>query len=221
MITYCFTVNYRSSKEVKPARRITRVEGNSVMTAPTLTTPLPAAAERLRRTSLWMRALIAIGALILVLVPGIFWTAEPDVLQKAAADLLPATAQPSRFTITPGIKAWVMAVVALSVALGLYALLQAWHLFGAYGRGVVFGPEASARLRRLAWALMAAALVRPLTKTVVVLLLTWHNPPGQRQLVISLSWEDYLSLLFGGLLFAMSWAMAEARRLEQENASFV
>jgi hypothetical protein len=188
----------------------------------TASTPtLPSPAERLRRMSLWMRALIVVGALILVLVPGFFWMAEPDVLQKAAADLLPASAQPGRFTITPAVRHGAIGVVAASVALGLYALLQVWHLFGAYGRGVVFGPEASGRLRRLAWALMAAALVRPLTKTVVVLLLTWHNPPGQRQLVISLSWEDYLSLLFGGLLFAMSWAMVEARRLEQENAGFV
>ena len=134
---------------------------------------------------------------------------------------MPATAQPSQFTITPEVKRWAMGVVAVSVALGLYALWQVWHLFAAYGRGVVFGPEASDRLRRLAWALMATALVRPLTKTVVVLLLTLNNPPGQRQLVISLAWEDYLSLLFGGLLFAMSWAMAEARRIEQENAGFV
>lgn len=186
-----------------------------------LTSIPPSPAERLRRMSRWMRALIVIGALILVLVPGFFWMAEPDVLQKAAAELLPASAQPGRFTLTPAVRYGATGVVTASVALGLYALLQAWHLFGAYGRGVVFGPEASTHLRRLAWALMASALVRPLTKTVVVLLLTWHNPPGQRQLVIGLAWEDYLSLLFGGLLFAMLWAMAEARRLEQENAGFV
>ena len=184
-------------------------------------TSQPSTAERLRRMSRWMQVLIAAGAAILVLVPGLFWMAEPSVLQSAMADLMPATAQPSQFTITPEVKRWAMGVVAVSVALGLYALWQVWHLFAAYGRGVVFGPEASDRLRRLAWALMATALVRPLTKTVVVLLLTLNNPPGQRQLVISLAWEDYLSLLFGGLLFAMSWAMAEARRIEQENAGFV
>jgi hypothetical protein len=189
--------------------------------------PLPdrpialAPAERLRRMSRWMRVLIAIGALILLLVPGMFWLAEPAVLQRAAADLLPASAQPVQFSITPQVQRWAIGVVAFSVALGLYALLQVWHLFGAYGRGIVFGPEASSRLRKLAWALMATAFVRPLTATLVVVLLTLNNPPGQRQLVISLSWEDYLSLLFGGLLFAMSWAMAEARRIEQENASFV
>lgn len=185
------------------------------------TSPPLAPAERLRRMSLWMRALIALGALILVLLPVFFWSAEPAVLHKAAADLFPASAPPGRFTITPEVRVWVIGIVALSVALGLYALLQVWHLFGAYGRGVVFGPEASQRLRRLAWALIATAFLRPLVKTVVVLLLTWNNPPGQRQLVVGLAWEDYLSLLFGGLLLAMSWAMAEARRLEQENAGFV
>lgn len=182
---------------------------------------LPSATDRLRRMSRWMRSLVGVGAVILVLVPGLFWTTDPAELQRAAAALLPASDPPGRLTITAELRRWVIPVVAVNVALGLYALLQVWHLFAAYGRGVVFGPEASGRLRKLAWALMATALVRPLTKTVVVLMLTWHNPPGQRQLVIGLSWEDYLSLLFGGLLFAMSWAMAEARRIEQENASFV
>lgn len=50
-----------------------------------------------------------------------------------------------------------------------------------------------------------------------MLLLIWHNPPGQRRLVLGFGWEDYLCLLFGGLLFAVSWAMVEARRLETEN----
>ena len=40
-------------------------------------------------------------------------------------------------------------------------------------------------------------------------------------MLLGFGWEDYLCLLFGGLLFAVSWAMAEARRLETENASFV
>ena len=181
----------------------------------------PTPAERLRRMSRWMRALIAAGALILLLVPGTFWLADPATLQRAAANLLPATAQPAQFSVTPQVQRWAMGVVACSVALGLYALLQLWHLFGVYGRGIVFGPEASNCLRKLAWALIAAAFVRPLTKTIVVVLLTLNNPPGQRHLVVSFSWEDYLCLLFGGLLFAMSWAMVEARRIEQENAGFV
>jgi len=191
------------------------------MPAPRATASGLSASERLRRMARWMRVLIAAGALILVLVPGYFWTAEPSVLNDAASRLFPTAEHPARFTITREVKAGAMSVVGAGVALGMFALWQAWHLFGAYGRGAVFGPEASLRMRRLAWALIATAFVRPLGHTFVVLLLTWHNPPGQRQLLISLSWEDYLSLLFGGLLFAMSWAMAEARRLELENASFV
>ena len=67
----------------------------------------------------------------------------------------------------------------------------------------------------------ANAFVRPAADTVLVLLLTWDNPPGQRRLVLGFGWEDYLCLLFGGLLFAVSWAMVEATRIETENAGFV
>jgi hypothetical protein len=171
--------------------------------------------------SRWMRGLVALGALVLSTVPFVFWCADLQTLETTARNLLPAAHQDIQFTVTRDAQRMAVAALVPGIVLALFALLQVWHLFGAYGRGIVFGSAATVRLRRLGWALIATALLRPVTRTVVVLVLTLHNPPGQRHLLLSLDWQDYLALLFGGLLMAMAWAMAEGSRLEQENAAFV
>jgi hypothetical protein len=171
--------------------------------------------------SRWMRGLVALGAIVLSTVPFVFWGTDLQTLESTARNLLPGAHQDIQFTVTPDAQRMAVAALVPGVVLALFALLQVWHLFGAYGRGIVFGGAATVRLHRLGWALIATALLRPVTRTAVVLVLTLHNPPGQRQLLLSLDWQDYLALLFGGLLMAMAWAMAEGSRLEQENAGFV
>ena len=51
--------------------------------------------------------------------------------------------------------------------------------------------------------------------------LTLGNPPGQRQLVIGLSWDDYLAVLLAVVLIAIATVMAEAVRVAEENEGFV
>lgn len=191
------------------------------MTAATLFLAKGSPRHRLQRMSLWMRALIAAGAIVLIGI--VVWMSVSDtaLLDAYRRLAVPAAVSAEQLAGTPSTRVWIVATSMPGVLLALYGLLQAWHLFDAYGRGVVFGRAASARLRRLGWVFMATAFVRPAAHTVLVLLLSWHNPPGQRHLVLGFGWEDYLCLLFGGLLFAVSWAMVEATSIETENAGFV
>lgn len=191
------------------------------MPAPTLFAARGSPRQRLQRMSLWMRALIAAGAI--VLLGAVVWmcvseTALLDAYQRLSG---PAGVSAEQLAQSASSRVWIVATTLPGMLLALYGLLQAWHLFGAYGRGAVFGREAGVRLRRLGWVFIATAFVRPAAETLLVLLLSWHNPPGQRRLVLGFGWEDYLCLLFGGLLFAVSWAMVEAARIETENAGFV
>ena len=175
---------------------------------------------RLQRMSRWMRLLIALGALALVLATGWVWLGDDGLIEQRLRELADMPI-PSGVLLPAAVKATLFVISAPSALIGLFMLWQAWQLFGAYGRGQVFGAPAIAPVRRLAWALVVAAVLRPLSNTLGMLLLTWHNPPGQRQLVVSVSWEDYLCVMFGGLLVAMAWAMTEASRIEQDNAGFV
>lgn len=191
------------------------------MAAATLSVAPGSPRQRLQRMSLWMRALIAAGALVLLGVLVWMCVSETALLDAYRRLSGPAAVSAEQLARTASTRVWIVATTLPGLLLALYGLLQAWHLFGAYGRGVVFGREAGVRLRRLGWVFIAMAFVRPAAETVLVLLLSWHNPPGQRRLVLGFGWEDYLCLLFGGLLFAVSWAMVEAARIETENAGFV
>lgn len=176
---------------------------------------------RLQRMAGWLRVLVAAGAVGLVAATVWIFCSDSRLLEALAGELKVAATPVLDSGLPPGAKAALFALGAPSIGLGLFMLFQAWRLFAAYGRGQVFGAAAIGAIRKLAWALLGTALLRPATATATVLYLTWNNPPGQRQLVLAIAWEDYLCALFGSLLVAIAWAMTEAGRIERDNAGFI
>jgi hypothetical protein len=166
----------------------------------------------------FVRALTLLGAGTLVLVPAIFWL-SPDWVRDAGAALATLGNQP----IVADERARLIgaAVSTPSVLLGLYGLWQLWRLFGEYGAGRVFAPAAQHHLRRFAVAMLASALLAPLLRAAVGVALTWGNPPGQRMLALTLSWNDYIAILCGAVLLAVAVVMADAVRIAEENEGFV
>ena len=77
------------------------------------------------------------------------------------------------------------------------------------------------RLRDFASAMLAQAVLGPPSSTALLLAFTLTNPPGERQLAITLSSNDYIALIVGGVLLAVAWIMVEASRIAEEHASFV
>ena len=69
--------------------------------------------------------------------------------------------------------------------------------------------------------MLAQAILGPLSSAAVFVALTYSNPPGNRQLAISLSLDNYVALIVGGVLLAVAWVMVEATRIADEHASFV
>ncbi len=118
-----------------------------------------------------------------------------------------------------------LALLWLSLSLpllsGLQLLWHVWRLFGHYGAGRVFDLTSVRHLQWLGWGLLALAAARPLSHTLAVLALSWHNPPGQRQLVLGISTDHYTLLMLGLVLVAMARIMRESVRVAQENAEFV
>jgi hypothetical protein len=103
----------------------------------------------------------------------------------------------------------------------LFMLWQLWRLFGAYRRGEVFSRPALQHLRRFSIGVLLLAALEPLTRTACILAVTIGNPPGQRQLVIGLSSDDYERVLIGAVLLAIASVMAEAVRVAEDHAGFV
>lgn len=178
----------------------------------------PAPLARVRRLSRWIRGLAAFGIVTLALTPILLWS-SPDWIRLVANSHGDFASH--AITINPTVQVLGALSTALPAAIGIYALLQIWRLFGEYARGEVFGPRACLHLRRMALALIAIAVAQPVSRTLTVLALTLYNPPGQKVLAIGLSWHDYTFLLVGGVLLAIAWVMVEATRLAREHAEFV
>lgn len=181
--------------------------------------PTPNPMERVRRIAGWVRLVAVAGGLAMVVGTVWMWTTPAWVERAAAHDLGLGTTTP--VTLAPGVIPACTALAMVPVLVGLFALLQVWHLFGHYARGEIFTAEATRRLRRLAWTGIAVAPAQVITRTAIGLVLTMNNPPGKKALVVSMSSNDLTMLLIGLLLLAIAWVMVEATRLARENAEFV
>ncbi len=166
----------------------------------------------------FVRLLTLIGAGTLVVVPAVFWL-SPEWVRAAG----PALATIGDLPIVVDQRARLLGAAATlpSVLLGLLAMWHLWRLFGEYHGGRVFALAAQRHLRSFAAAMLASALLAPLLRAAVGVALTWGNPPGQRVLALTLSWNDYTAVLCGAVLLAVAAVMADAVRLAEENEGFV
>ena len=108
-----------------------------------------------------------------------------------------------------------------SLAVILAALVQLWHLFGEYLQSRIFSARALSSLRGFARWVLAAAVLSPIYRAGLSVIVTWQNGPGMRQFSLDFSSNDYLVLLLSVVIFAISSVMAEAARIAEDNEGFV
>lgn len=184
--------------------------------------PSDTLARRLKNLSRAVQALSLLAMPLLLAVP-LGWLWWPELLigigktETNGLNMLGLAEGP----LTPAMRGRMAAASLLTVGVGLWLLGQLWRLFGEYRRGAVFSPRALSSLRRFAWGMLALAVAQPLSQAAMALAVSWDNRPGHRQLVLSLSSNDY-ALLLGALVFlAIARVMAEAARVFEENEGFV
>lgn len=119
---------------------------------------------------------------------------------------------------TRALGALVLAVPAGVLAYGLW---QARALFDGFARGEIISQQSASRLQTFAVTVFAQAILGPLSVIGLSLAFSMSNPPGQRFVAVTLSAQDYMAVIVGGILWAITYAMREAIRLAEENASFV
>jgi hypothetical protein len=172
--------------------------------------------RRVRRLSRGMAILCLLTAVALPLGLLAYWLTMP------AEELL----RDARLQMAGQEIGWMQRLAALvlsAIPLGCltWGLLQARRCFGAFADGHFFAAEAVYGLRGFAIALFVSALLRPIAGAALSVLLSWGAGPGKRALVIGVSSDVLLSLLFAGMVVVITWVMAEARGLADENAQFV
>jgi hypothetical protein len=174
--------------------------------------------RRLVRLCRWVRGMVLIGAVVLVVLPFVFWW-MPSWAQAWVSQM---TALPDGAVRPTTLSPWLGTLATLVPAgLGLAALWQLWQLFGAFAAGRALTLAAQHHLRRFAIALLTLAVCEPLYRAAMSVVFSLGNPPGQRQLIISLSSHDYLQGLLALVLLAIALVMGEAVRAAEENREFV
>jgi len=124
-------------------------------------------------------------------------------------------------TATPGTALMAALAGLLPMIAMLYALAEMRGLFARYRKGEILTEACAARIQGLGQGLFALAALSPIAHMLQVLALTWHNPPGQKVLQISLDGSLLGFLLSGALMVLIGRVMREASRIAAENAEFV
>lgn len=182
----------------------------------TLFSPSPRA--RIERIALWMRRIIPVTAISAVLGTVALWLNPAWILATMPGQIgIPAAS----LALSPAAQLGGFLISALPLTILVVSLVQTQALFGRFAQGEVFSSGNAGRLRHVALCVVALALARPLVRTLLGLILTAGNPPGQRLFAITVSSDDVFIGLAGVLLLAVAWVMVEGARLADENASFV
>lgn len=174
--------------------------------------------QRVQRISRWMVA--ACWALLTGLPLGlvVYWATASDAVLAGHANLPPELIR-SPLAVWQRVAAG--AVMGVPLALLLAGVWQARRCFAMFAQGQVFTPQATSLLRRFAGWVALAALAALLSGVVTSVLLTLHNPPGQRHLAVGIGSDHVFTLFFAGLVWLMAAVIGEGQTLAEENEGFV
>jgi Protein of unknown function (DUF2975) len=112
-------------------------------------------------------------------------------------------------------------VALVPVLLFLYALWQARNLFRLIGRGEFLSSASQTLMLRLARMAVALSIVTVVARSLVVVLMTSANPPGQKMLIIGIGSGEIASVIIAVLFFTFALLMKESAAIHAENQSII
>lgn len=106
----------------------------------------------------------------------------------------------------------------LPASVAVFGLLTLTRLFKLYENATYFSVENVKLFRRLGITLMLWVGANLLCTSLLSVITTFNNPPGERMLMATFGFSDLAMLLIGGIVILISWIMDEGRKLEEEQA---
>jgi hypothetical protein len=113
------------------------------------------------------------------------------------------------------------ALAGLLFGPALYAFAQLWLVLRQFSRGVLFDTSNVARLRRLGWAIMAAAVGEIVFNIGIPTLLTLASAPDRRWAIHNIADGDLVGLFAGGVVLLIARVLDAAREINDENAQII
>jgi hypothetical protein len=124
---------------------------------------------------------------------------------------------------TPNKQTLFFAVIAAATPVGLllYGLWTSSQFFRLIEAGHFFDAKCQGTLIQLARIAFAWSLANALTRSVLTLILTWSNPPGERVFSIGISFADFTSLILAILFLLFSHLQNQMVEVSEDSESFV
>ncbi|UVK45187.1 DUF2975 domain-containing protein [Mesorhizobium sp. AR07] len=189
----------------------------TIIAAPALDPARQARLKRIRLFSLVLARCFVILATVLTIGLLFYWLTVSA--GSIAADAQIPQEWLSEFGLGRRLAGFAISFVPLACL--VIALLAARRCFGAFAAGDFFGQGAIGNLRYFGLGLLASALLKPLSAAALSVLLSWDAPAGQHRLTLGLDSDTMLTLLAAGIVAVITWVMAEAAALADENAQFI
>jgi hypothetical protein len=109
-----------------------------------------------------------------------------------------------------------MLVDIVSLGLFLWGFFVFLSLLSSYQKGVVFSQESFFLLKKLSKISFVWVLYSPIKDTLLSVICTLHNPPGQRIITVSFSSRDIYHIFFVGVIFVITSLIYEGYIIKKE-----
>jgi len=177
--------------------------------------------DRIKRVSLFFRAVFQILFIALPVILAIAWITSPESL-VIMGGVINMSFIPRPYVnnilhiLTPADRLLGFGISSIPMLIELYILYSLIKLFGLYSKGEIFSVNNVRHIRNIGYALLVTQVVNPLYEGLMGVALTWHNPHGHRFASVTLD-QTNLGIIFVALIVILiSWIMAEGCKLREE-----
>ncbi|CAK1738100.1 DUF2975 domain-containing protein [Vibrio crassostreae] len=154
-----------------------------------------------------------------------FWlTVETPYDFVSATGIFYLTYDIGYYTMLPLTMTTRMVAAFTSLAMSsilIYALMVLIRLFRNYERGEIFSLENAMSYQKLGYSLFYWVLGSIIYGSLMSVILSFNNPPGERIFEISFVGMDFLTLILGIIILIISWVMKEGYILADEHSQTI
>lgn len=95
------------------------------------------------------------------------------------------------------------------------------NLFSLYEKGIIFSSENVECYRRLGYLIIISMAAGIVHNSVMSVIISLHNPPGQRVITLALSSADIAMSIIGMMVVLISWIMDAGKEMMEEQEYIV
>ncbi len=169
--------------------------------------------KNMARAAAW----IAVIGMVLVGGTCVYLAFHPDlVVESLQQGTLPNSNLPTDMVLLIA-----AAVAFLPIALFLIGMWEARTMFHLIGDGFLLDQDCQKSMVRLGRLAIASAVLGIVARTLILVLMTSNNPPGQKMLSIGIGSGEISSLIIGLLFFIFALVVKETASIAEENRSII